>query len=78
VLAASHREHPYRCRGIRVINGVNALLADTPHEFARAVISLFREQTIADRLATEGRRTVEEHYDWRKTYSAWNEVYQFS
>jgi len=63
--------------GTRALDGVNVLIADTPRDFAAAVVRLLRDRDFEERVAGEGRRTVEEHYDWRKTYSAWNEVYQF-
>jgi len=36
---------------------------------------VLREPGLAARLAAGGRRTVEAHYDWRKVYRAWDEVY---
>lgn len=61
--------------GIAIENGKNALLADGPREFAAAVIRIFREWWLADRLARFGRETIETKYNWRKTYQAWDQVY---
>lgn len=76
------------CRGLPVIStslgaegllardGENLLLADTPELFARAVVRVLREPTLAARLAEGGRRTVEANYDWRRVYPAWDDVYE--
>jgi len=62
--------------GICVLNGSNILLADTATEFAEAVIRLVSNRSLAGGLGRQGRRTVEEHYDWRRVYRAWDRVYQ--
>jgi glycosyltransferase involved in cell wall biosynthesis len=76
------------CRGLPVISttlgaeglltrdGENLLLADTPEAFAQAVVRVLREPALAARLAAGGRRTVEDHYDWRRVYPAWDAVYE--
>lgn len=61
--------------GLGYKDGENLLIADTAEAFARSVVRLFTEPELADRLRAAGRRTVEEHYDWRKVYRAWDEVY---
>jgi glycosyltransferase involved in cell wall biosynthesis len=53
----------------------NLLIADDHRAFADAVIGLFRDPRAAERLADGGRATVERHYDWRKVYTAWDELY---
>ena len=61
--------------GISVQNGHNILIADGPAEFAQAVIRLLCEPELRQRLRTAGRRWVGAHYDWRRNYAAWDEVY---
>jgi len=61
--------------GLRAVDGTNMLLADTPEDFAGAVVRVLQEPDLAARLAREGRRTVEAYYDWRLVYRAWDEVY---
>ena len=61
--------------GIRVQEGENVRLADTPEAFAQAVVQVLRKPELAARLAAGGRRTVEVHYDWRRVYRAWDQVY---
>jgi glycosyltransferase involved in cell wall biosynthesis len=61
--------------GLVARDGENLLLADTPEAFAEAVVRVLREPALAARLAEGGRRTVEAHYDWRRVYPAWDDVY---
>ncbi len=61
--------------GIAYRHGDNILIADTPEDFAEAVVNVLSDDELAERLARRGRATVEEHYDWRKVYGAWDEVY---
>jgi glycosyltransferase involved in cell wall biosynthesis len=62
--------------GIDVQDGKNLLLADTAPAFARAVIQVLTDPSLAKRLGQNGRRTVVEKYDWRVVYQAWDEVYR--
>ena len=66
---------PLGAEGIQVRGRENALVADTPGEFARAVVGLLRNPQFSSCLAREGRRTLERLYDWRKVYQAWDEIY---
>jgi len=61
--------------GIHTIPGENILIADTPATFAKATIALLQSPAEATRLATNGRQWLEEHYDWRKVYRRWDEIY---
>lgn len=61
--------------GIRYQEGEDLLIADSPRPFAEAVIRLLNEPEWGTRLAMNGRRTVEEAYDWRKVYPGWDEIY---
>jgi glycosyltransferase involved in cell wall biosynthesis len=61
--------------GLRYEDQVNLLIGDGAEQFAAAVVSLIRSPGQARELITGGRKTVEEHYDWRKVYQAWDEVY---
>jgi glycosyltransferase involved in cell wall biosynthesis len=62
--------------GIEYRAGENILIADTPADFATAVLSLLREPGLNQRLRVNGRQWVEEHYDYRQVYAAWDEVYK--
>ena len=61
--------------GIKTRNGENILIADSPADFASAIVRLLREPLLQARLRTSGRSWVEERYDWRRVYGRWDEVY---
>jgi len=61
--------------GIAVRDGDNILIADTAKTFAQAVVRLLQEPTLGERLRQNGRRWVEERYNWRRVYARWDEVY---
>jgi len=52
--------------GHGAIPGQHALIADTPAAFAACVLELMRSPGLHDRLAQNGRRFVEERYDWQQ------------
>ncbi len=55
--------------------GEDILIGDTPEAFAEAVVSVLSNANLAQRLAAGGRANVEQHYDWRQAYAAWDSVY---
>lgn len=52
------------CEGLDVENGKHLLIADTPQEFAEAVLKLLDQPDLARRLGEQGRRLVETEYRW--------------
>lgn len=52
------------CEGLDVTNGKNILIADTPKTFAENVIRILNDQSLRDKLIQNGRKLVEEKYDW--------------
>lgn len=56
-------------------HGENILVTDTPQEFAQAVVRVIQDRELARRLAENGRRWVEEMYDWRTVYRRLDAVY---
>jgi glycosyltransferase involved in cell wall biosynthesis len=50
--------------GLPVTNGENAILADEPRHFARAVVELLRDETRRQQIEAAARALVVEHYDW--------------
>jgi len=64
--------------GIRYRDSENILIADTADSFARAVAQVLLDQELNQRLRLNGRRWVEEMYDWQRVYPAWEEAYQIS
>jgi glycosyltransferase involved in cell wall biosynthesis len=62
--------------GVAAAHDVNLLLADNPAAFARAVVNLFVEPALNQRIAAGGRSTVLERYNWRVVYRDWERIYQ--
>jgi glycosyltransferase involved in cell wall biosynthesis len=63
--------------GINYSEGNDILIADKPEDFAEAVIKVMNDQDLALRLGKGGKCTLEEKYDWRRIYPAWDMVYDF-
>ncbi len=61
--------------GIAARNGEDILIADSPEAFASAVVQVLSDEQLGRRLRAACRRRVEEQYDWRRVYGAWDEVY---
>lgn len=61
--------------GIEYREGENILIADDPEAFAAAVVRVLTDEALNRALRVNGRRWVEERYEWRKIYPAWDEVY---
>lgn len=64
--------------GIAVRPGVDLLLADTPEEFAGAVLRVLLEPQTAARLSTNGRRLAETRYDLRVVLRGLDAAYEAS
>jgi glycosyltransferase involved in cell wall biosynthesis len=61
--------------GIDVEHGQNILIADSSAAFAAAVAQVLTDQDVSNGLRTAGRHWVEMHYDWRRVYGAWDDIY---
>jgi glycosyltransferase involved in cell wall biosynthesis len=61
--------------GITVREDENILIADAPDQFAGSVVKVLDDPDLQAQLRANGRRWVEEQYDWRRVYPAWNDVY---
>ncbi len=61
--------------GIDVCDEENILIADTPDAFSAAVLRAANDTDLNQRLRRNGRRWVEEKYNWKTIYRAWDEVY---
>jgi glycosyltransferase involved in cell wall biosynthesis len=62
--------------GIKIEDGKNILIADSAQEFAKAVIRLMEEPGLRLALRQNGRRWIEDLYDWRKGYELWDTIYR--
>lgn len=63
------------CEGIAVEHGKHLLIADTPQEFAEAVIRLLDDRDAGQRLGENGRLLIQEQYDYRKVCAALEPAY---
>lgn len=61
--------------GVEARQGDNILLADTPADFARAVVALLNDPLAAAQIAGGGRRTALERYNWKVVYRGWDPIY---
>ena len=62
--------------GITYQSGKDILIADTAEDFALAVQKILMDDNLARSLSQSGRQTLEDYYNWRKVYPAWDVVYQ--
>jgi glycosyltransferase involved in cell wall biosynthesis len=62
--------------GTDVQHGSHALIADTPEDLAAEVVRVLQNPALGEQLRNNGRRWVEEHYNWRQVYGRWDEVYE--
>jgi polysaccharide biosynthesis protein PslH len=62
--------------GILAEPGTDVLVADNPSDFTEAVIGLLQNQTLQDKLSSNGRRLVESKYDWQVVLADLNETYK--
>ena len=51
--------------GLPIVDGKEILLADTPEEFAEAVIRLFRNESLAAEIGERAATTVREKFGWQ-------------
>ena len=63
------------CEGIAVEHERQALLADTPADFSRAVLRLLADRDLADALGRQGRARMVEQYDYRVACRPLDRVY---
>jgi glycosyltransferase involved in cell wall biosynthesis len=54
------------CEGIAVTSGQHILVADSPHDFAEAVLRVLDQPEFAAQLGRNGRRLAEQQYDYRQ------------
>lgn len=63
------------CEGIAVRHGEHVLIADTPTDFAKAVLDVLGDPALAAALARNGRRLIETTYDYRAACRPLNQAY---
>ena len=65
----------YGIGGLKVVNGINALVADEPAEFADAVCRLLEDAELRERLARSARRYVSDNFSWEHVVSDLGALY---
>ena len=63
------------CEGIAVEHGRDVLIADTPVEFAGAVLTLLNDPGMAQKLGENGRKLIEATYDYRSACRPMDEIF---
>lgn len=63
------------CEGLKVTPNRNIEIADTPEDFAEAVVGIFRNPGHAKELSENGTAWVRANYDWHTQYSAFDAIY---
>lgn len=61
--------------GIDARPGDDVLVADSPEDFARSVVHLFQDKALQRQLSANGRRLVEEKYDWQVVLGDLDRIY---
>jgi glycosyltransferase involved in cell wall biosynthesis len=61
--------------GIDAQPGEDVLVADTPSDFASAVVRLLRDEDLQAKLASNDRRLAEQHYDWKVVLKQMDTIY---
>jgi glycosyltransferase involved in cell wall biosynthesis len=61
--------------GIATRDQENILIADTIETFTQSVQRVLGDLALNQSLRQNGRRWVEQEYDWRKVYAAWDTIY---
>jgi polysaccharide biosynthesis protein PslH len=64
------------CEGITAQPGRDLLVADRPQDFASAVLRIVQDGGLAESLRRNGRRLVEESYDWSAVAARLDALYR--
>jgi sugar transferase (PEP-CTERM/EpsH1 system associated) len=61
---------------LQVCSGQELMVADAPHEYARVILDLFRDEEARQQIGKAGRRYVERHHHWRNVAQNLDAVYE--
>lgn len=62
--------------GLGIVHGREVLIQDEPGKLAEETIKILQDASLYKRLADNGRKLVEEKYNWGKIAQALDEIYQ--
>lgn len=64
--------------GIKVIPNKHVLIADAPEQFVAQIVKLIEDKDLREMLSVEGRKLVEENYDWAIIGKKLNNIYEMA
>ncbi|MGB9594871.1 MAG: glycosyltransferase family 4 protein [Candidatus Poribacteria bacterium] len=64
------------CEGLGLIHNEHLLISDDPKEFAESVMLLLNDKDLRYRLGENGRKLVEDKYDWKAISMKLNTIYR--
>lgn len=67
---------PVGCEGLDVKDGENIMIADNAPEFAKKIVALMSDAELWMDVSRQGRKLVEEKYDWELIARSLNDVYR--
>lgn len=67
--------HPIACEGIDVIEGESVMFAEKPVEYIEKIKLLNRDRMLRNKLGINGRRLIEEKYDYTNIGNKLNNLY---
>lgn len=62
--------------GIEAVDGIHAYIADNPDQFAYKTIELLQNKILRDKFSSEGRKLVENKYDWSIICANLDKIYE--
>lgn len=63
--------------GMGLVDGVNALVADSAEEFARRVVEVYSDEALWQRISSEGKRHGRRLYSFETAESYWKDIIEF-
>ncbi len=63
--------------GMNLLHRKNAMIGDTPEDFARCVVEAYTDDALWDTLSSEGKRLADESYSVRAVEKHWLEIIDF-
>ena len=67
---------PLGNEGINARDGSEILIAEKPAELARKTVSLLGDDYLYEKISRNGRKFIEENYDWKKISERLDAVYR--
>lgn len=64
------------CEGLGLIHNEHLLISDNPKEFAKSVMLLLNDKDLRYRLGENGRKLVEDQYDWKSISIKLDAIYR--